>query len=104
MLGRPDTIGGQEFDAVLAIGLEQGVVPPRVVNQALAVALEQQALREMYVSFTRARYRLIVINSHRSAPTSILADAVKMGYIKVDSAPMRRRSRAREAPVPKSGS
>jgi len=82
VLGRPDTVGGQEFDAVLAIGLEQGVVPPRVkANQALAVALEQQALREMYVSFTRARYRLILINTHRSAPTSIIADAVKKGFI-----------------------
>ncbi len=91
-LGRPDTIGGQEFDAVLAIGLEQGVVPPRVANHALAAALEQQALREMYVSFTRARYRLIVINSHRSAPTSILADAAKMGLLKVmTSAPKRRK-------------
>jgi superfamily I DNA/RNA helicase len=81
-LTRPDTVGGQEFDAVLAIGLEQGVVPPRVSsNQALGVALEQQALREMYVSFTRARYRLVLINSNRSAPTGIIADAVRSGMI-----------------------
>jgi superfamily I DNA/RNA helicase len=101
VLGRPDTIGGQEFDAVLAIGLEQGVVPPRVANQALAMALEQQALREMYVSFTRARYRLILINSHRSAPTSIIADAAKRGYLKlVPSATRRRRSPEGEGPAP----
>lgn len=105
VLGRPDTIGGQEFDAVLAIGLEQGVVPPRVANQALAVALEQQALREMYVSFTRARYRLVLINSHGSAPTSIIADAAKRGYLKVvHSAPPRRRLPAKERPVQTSGS
>ncbi len=92
VLGRPDTIGGQEFDAVLAIGLEQGVVPPRVLNQALGAALEQQALREMYVSFTRARYRLTLINSYRSAPTGIIADALKRGYIKpVQSVPQRRK-------------
>jgi superfamily I DNA/RNA helicase len=72
-VARPETIGGQEFDAVLAVGLEQGVVPPRVSsNQALSVALEQQALREMYVSFTRARYRLVLVNSNRSAPTAII--------------------------------
>jgi len=104
VLGRPDTIGGQEFDAVLAIGLEQGVVPPRVMNHALAAALEQQALREMYVSFTRARYRLILINSYRSAPTSIIGDAIRRGYVKpVQSVPLRRRSPKAEEPVQRSG-
>jgi hypothetical protein len=105
VLGRPDTIGGQEFDAVLAVGLEQGVVPPRVANHALGMALEQQALREMYVSFTRARYRLILINSHRSAASSIIADAAKRGYLKVvQSTPQRRRSPAVEGPAQTSGS
>jgi hypothetical protein len=94
-LARPETIGGQEFDAVLAVGLEQGVVPPRVSsNQALSVALEQQALREMYVSFTRARYRLVLINSYRSAPTAVIAEAAKAGYIEIKStATKRTRSR-----------
>ena len=37
-LTRPAYVGGQEFDAVILAGLEQGVVPPRVVgNDALAV-------------------------------------------------------------------
>jgi len=81
-VARPETIGGQEFDAVVAVGLEQGVVPPRVSsNQALSVALEQQALREMYVSFTRARFRLILVVSHRSAPTAIIAAAARAGFI-----------------------
>jgi superfamily I DNA/RNA helicase len=97
-LARPETVGGQEFDAVLAVGLEQGVVPPRVSsNQALSIALEQQALREIYVSFTRARYRLIVVNSHRSAPTAIIADAVRARFIEKwgDSG---RRTRSRKDP------
>jgi hypothetical protein len=98
VLGRPDTIGGQEFDAVLVVGLEQGVVPPRVsMNQALGVALEQHALREMYVVFTRARYRLILLNSHGSAPTSIIAEAAKKGLLKINpsSAAGRRKESAR---------
>lgn len=95
-LARPETIGGQEFDAVLAVGLEQGVVPPRVSsNQALSVALEQQALREMYVSFTRARYRLILVNSHRSAATAIIADATKAGLIETRS-DARKRMKSRQ--------
>jgi hypothetical protein len=81
-VARPETVGGQEFDAILAVGLEQGVVPPRVSsNQALSIALEQQALREMYVSFTRARYRLIIVNSSKSASTAIIAEAAKDGLI-----------------------
>jgi hypothetical protein len=96
-VARPETIGGQEFDAVLAVGLEQGVVPPRVSsNQALSVALEQQALREMYVSFTRARYRLVLVNSYRSAPTTIIAEAVKAGYIETRGQPRKRRAGWRE--------
>jgi hypothetical protein len=91
-IARPDTIGGQEFDAVLAIGLEQGVVPPRVSsNQALSIALEQQALREMYVSFTRARYRLILVNSYRSAPTAIIAEAGKAGFLETKAEARKRR-------------
>lgn len=81
-VARPESVGGQEFDAVLAVGLEQGLVPLRVSsNHALTVALEQQALREMYVSFTRARYRLVLINSNRSAPTAIIAGAAKLGLV-----------------------
>ncbi|MEC7521171.1 MAG: UvrD-helicase domain-containing protein [Myxococcota bacterium] len=75
-VARPATVGGQEFDAVVCVGLEQGVVPPRVQgNVALAIALEQQALREMYVSFTRARFRLMIVNAAGSTPTRVLAEA-----------------------------
>jgi hypothetical protein len=93
-LGRPDTIGGQEFDAVLAVGLEQGVVPPRVNNHALAAALEQQALREMYLSFTRSRYRLVVVSSHSSAPTSILSEAAKKGLLKLTTSVPKRKKKS----------
>jgi len=41
---------------VLSVGLEQGVVPPRVLNnESLSASLEQQALREIYLAFSRAR-------------------------------------------------
>lgn len=100
IIGRPDTVGGQEFDAVIAVGLEQGLVPPRVLNSALATALEQQTLREMYVSFTRARYRLVLVNSHGSAPTAIIADAIKRGYIsQIPTRQQRVRTRAKKGVV-----
>ena|ERR1017187_8147223 len=82
VLTKPAYAGGQEFDAVIAVGLEQGLVPPRVQdNEALAAAVEQQALREIYLSFTRARYQLIVLISKGMAPTKVLHEARQNGLI-----------------------
>ncbi|MFN4315486.1 MAG: UvrD-helicase domain-containing protein [Chitinophagaceae bacterium] len=81
-VARPDLVGGQEFDAVVAVGLEQGVVPP-VLNghMGLTEAMDQQALREMYLSFTRAKRYLSIVNSANSSPTSILQRALYEGIL-----------------------
>ena len=85
VLARPAHVGGQEFDAVILVGLEQGVIPPRITgNDALAAAVEQQALREMYLAITRARFQIIIMLSHRSSPTLVLRDAAKSGLIKLE--------------------
>lgn len=82
VLARPDSVGGQEFEAVISVGLEQGVVPAKVDgNEALSAVLEQQSLREMYVCFTRARYRLIVLNAARSVPTDVLRIALESNLL-----------------------
>lgn len=83
VLSRPAYVGGQEFDAVIVVGLEQGVVPPRIHdNAALASAVEQQAYREMYISFTRARYQLEILVSHGSSPSGVLQEAKQAGLIR----------------------
>lgn len=81
-VARPDIIGGQEFDAVICVGLEHGVVPP-IVNghPGLSETLEQQSLREMYLAFTRARYQLLIINSKNSSPSPIIQHAIEEGLI-----------------------
>lgn len=82
VLTRPVYAGGQEFDAVLLVGLEQGVTPPRVIdNDTLSSAVEQQSVREMYLAITRARYRVVIIISAGSSPTSIISDAERAGLI-----------------------
>jgi hypothetical protein len=82
VLSRPQFIGGQEFDAVLSVGLEQGVTPPRIVdNVTLAAAVEQQILREMYLVITRARYRYAVMLNKSALPNSIIEDAQSRGLI-----------------------
>jgi hypothetical protein len=90
VLTRPEFIGGQEFDAVVAVGLEQGIVPPRVVgNAVLAAAIEQQLLRELYVAVSRARERVIFVLSVGAVPTQILVKAVSAGLVDYDSAGQR---------------
>jgi superfamily I DNA/RNA helicase len=82
VLTRPAFVGGQEFDAVVLVGLEQGVVPPRVFdNEALSSAVEQQSLREMYLAITRARYRVIIVVSAGATANAVLQDAVRAGLI-----------------------
>lgn len=82
VITRPEYVGGQEYDGIIAIGIEKGLVPPTVKNHSgLETALEQQSFRELYLSFTRARYRLVIFNSKNSLPSSIIADAVKMKLI-----------------------
>jgi superfamily I DNA/RNA helicase len=78
VLTRPIHSGGHEFDAVVLVGLEQGLVPPRIPdNVALASAVEQQTLREIYLAVTRARYRVIVALSAGATLTPVLQDAVR---------------------------
>ena len=81
-LCRPSVVGGQEFDGVILVGLEQGLVPPRVLdNDALAVAVEQQMIRELYLGITRARYQVVVMVSKGAAPTGILREAANSGLL-----------------------
>ena len=85
VLSRPSYVGGQEFDAVILVGLEQGVAPPVLrESPALAAALEQQVLREMYLSVTRARFQVIVALSANAYPNGILCTAAGAGLIRWD--------------------
>jgi len=74
---------GQEFDSVVLLGLEQGLVPPRIVdNPLLAAAIEQQVLREMYLSVSRARVRIVVALNKGAAPNSIIEAAEAANLIR----------------------
>ncbi len=82
ILTKPAYVGGMEFDAVIAIGLEQGVTPSRVkAAEALSFAVTQQAYREMYLTFSRARYQLYVGIRGRVEPTEVLQEARAAGLI-----------------------
>jgi hypothetical protein len=82
-VARPEHIGGQEFDAVVCVGLEYGVVPPIFRHAGVSEALEQQSLREIYLAFTRAKYQLVIVNSNNSTPSPIIQQAINNGFIKI---------------------
>jgi superfamily I DNA/RNA helicase len=82
VLSRPNLIGGQEFDAAVIVGLEEGLVPPRVKdNPPLAAALEQQTLREIYLSVSRARYRVLIALNKGAHPNRIVNEALANSLI-----------------------
>jgi superfamily I DNA/RNA helicase len=81
-LVKPAQVGGQEFDAVILVGLEAGLVPPVIVdNQALSTAVEQQVIRDMYLGITRARYRVVVVIAKGNMPNKLLEQAADAGLI-----------------------
>lgn len=82
VVSRPSYIGGQEFDAVVAIGLEEGIVPPHVSGaDTLSYALEQQSYREIYVTFSRARYQLYVAIRRKRDRNRIMEEARQASLI-----------------------
>ncbi len=81
VMAKPELVGGQEFDAVISIGLEEGLVPPIVEQESFAETLRQRALREIYLVFTRARFRLEVVISVNASLSSILQPAVEHGLL-----------------------
>ncbi len=87
VMARAEHVGGQEFDAVISVGLEEGVVPPRISQESFAESLRQRALREMYLVFTRARYRLEIIISVNATVTNILEPACKTGLLQFNELP-----------------
>ena len=80
VLCRPAQVGGQEFDAVIIVGLEKGALTVKE-NPALESAIEQQMIRETYLSITRARYKVIFAISKSATENEILIDAVTSGLI-----------------------
>lgn len=80
VLCRPAQVGGQEFDAVIIVGLERGAMSLKD-NQAFESAIEQQMIRETYLSITRARYKVIFAIGKLSVENELISDSVAAGLV-----------------------
>jgi DNA helicase IV len=81
VLASPAMIGGQEFDAVVVVGLEEGVTPPAAATDAIGEALEQQAMRSMYVVVTRAKYQAHIMLRGARRANRVLRAAMSDGLL-----------------------
>ena len=82
VLARPEVVGGQEYDAMISVGLELGVTPPRVhANPGLEDFLYQNAIKEMYLAFSRARTYVRVVIGVNAQPNEVLSRCVKNGFL-----------------------
>lgn len=84
ILSKPQFIGGQEFECVILVGLEQGMYPP-ISNDSIELqsTIEEQCIREMYLAITRAKNRLIIVNNHSSSPNAVIKEAISAKKVKV---------------------
>jgi len=79
-------VGGQEFDAVICLGLERGITPKVIPDDAvLQSTLEQQALRDIYLAVTRARHEVYIFIDVDREPTEIVKQAYDAGLMKKES-------------------
>ena len=86
VLTTAEHVGGQEFDSVISVGLEEGVVPPSGgLHSGLQVSLRERAIREMYISFTRARNDLFILIDGNQTLTPLLKEAISKGLISYEA-------------------
>jgi hypothetical protein len=79
ILSTPDYIGGLEFDAVILIGVDDGRVPPTKGKDQSDSAnfLSYASYNRLYVSITRARFRIQILISKERGPSLLLKGAIE---------------------------
>lgn len=79
VLCKPAQVGGQEFEAVIIVGVGENQSISE--NVALFSAIEQQFIRELYLSITRARYQVIFALEKFAKENIIIRQAIENNLI-----------------------
>ena len=86
VIGHADYVGGLEFAAVILVGVDDGRVPP--VDQANDLSsknfLTYVSHNRLYVSVSRAKYRVEFLGEQARGPSKIIEPAIKAGLISID--------------------
>jgi hypothetical protein len=86
ILSTPEYIGGLEFDAVVLIGVDDGRVPPTRTLDTIDSSnfLTYAAHNRLYVSITRARFRVEILAARDRGLSPLLQNAVASGALEVE--------------------
>jgi superfamily I DNA/RNA helicase len=87
ILSTPEYIGGLEFDAVVLIGVDDGRVPPTKTLDTVDSAnfLTYAAHNRLYVSITRARYRVEILGAKDRGLSPLLQSAMASKALEIVS-------------------
>lgn len=85
IVSTPEYIGGLEFDAVVLIGVDDGRVPPTRTLDTIDSSnfLTYAAHNRLYVSITRARYRVEILAARDRGLSPLLQNATASGALEI---------------------
>lgn len=86
ILSTPEYVGGLEFDAVVLLGVDAGRVPPTKTLDTIDSSnfLAFAAHNRLYVSITRARFRVEVFGTKDRGISPLLQNAVASNVLRVE--------------------
>lgn len=78
IISLPDYVGGLEFESVILIGVDNSRVPPLSDKYTIDSDnfLRYISLNRLYVSVTRAKYRVHILGNISSGPCELLSHAI----------------------------
>lgn len=86
VIAHADYVGGLEFAGVILVGIDAGRVPPAAGDGSNSSRnyLSYAAHNRLYVSVTRAKYRVEILGEKARGPSPILIPAIKSDLLMVE--------------------
>lgn len=84
VIGHADFVGGLEFQAVVIVGVDAGRVPPSNDDENISSKsfLSYVSHNRLYVSVSRARYRVEMLGEKARGPSRLISAAITSGLVK----------------------
>lgn len=91
ILSLPDYVGGLEFSGVVLVGVDKGRVPatPATSTERSRAYLDYVAHNRLYVSITRAKFRVDVLGTQERGLSPFIERARDAGALEIEKTPMK---------------